>query len=118
MAPPPTTLALRATTLVSSALLTGLSIAALSYSGLAFKRLATSFPQDQYVWYGPTGIPGFNDPKGPNTPRPDYHSVMLYYDWSTENFIWVAAGSSVAAGILGLVGSGLAMRPKVYKPIH
>jgi hypothetical protein len=58
-------------------------------------------------------LPGFDAPKQPNTPRPDYHLVMLYYDWSTENFIWVAAGSSVVAGILGLVGSGLAILPKV-----
>jgi hypothetical protein len=58
MAPQPTTLALRATTLLSSALLTGLSIAALSYSGLAFKRLVEWFPQDKYVWYGASGIPG------------------------------------------------------------
>jgi hypothetical protein len=58
MASQPTTLALRATTLLSSALLTGLSIAALSYSGLAFKRLVEWFPQDKYVWYGASGIPG------------------------------------------------------------
>jgi hypothetical protein len=39
--------------------------------------------------------------------------VYLTYDWSTENFIWVAAGSSIVAGVLGLFGSGIRWFGKV-----
>ena len=52
------------------------------------------------MWYGPHGILPYNR-------VPVYHMVYLSYDWTSENFIWVAAGSSIVAGLLGGVGAGL-----------
>jgi hypothetical protein len=107
-----TTLALRTTTLLSSLLLVILSTVAFSYTARAFKRIATDFPPDKYWWYGPGGIDFSNY-------RPEeHHMVTIAYDWSTENFIWVAAGSSIVAGILGLVGGGMKRFRKVRLPNH
>jgi hypothetical protein len=101
-----TALALRTTTFLSSLLLVILSAVTFYYTASAFKRLATSFPADKYVWHGAAT---FDANKNWN----QYHMVYLTYDWSTENFIWVAAGSSIVAGVLGLFGSGIRWFGKV-----
>ncbi|KAH7084333.1 hypothetical protein FB567DRAFT_79762 [Paraphoma chrysanthemicola] len=89
----------RVTSAVSSLVLVALSIATFYKTGHAFKSIAVHFPADTYPWYGPQ----LSWP-------PKSYRVPLDYDWRTENYLFVAAGTSIVAGILGLVHIGLSAK--------
>ncbi|KAH7072033.1 hypothetical protein BKA63DRAFT_567962 [Paraphoma chrysanthemicola] len=95
---------LRVTSAISSLVLVALSIATFYKTGRAFKSIVVHFPADSYTWYGPQ----LNWP-------PENIRVWLDYDWRTENFIFVAAGTSIVAGILGLVHTGLSAKSEPKK---
>ncbi|KAJ4293270.1 hypothetical protein N0V90_008552 [Kalmusia sp. IMI 367209] len=93
----PIALALRVTTLLCALAIFSCSIVIFYKSGDAFFRLATNFPPDRYIWYG-------NKPADEGS---EYGMVRLAYDWSTENFIWVAAGTSVVTGIFSVIAEAV-----------
>jgi hypothetical protein len=90
---------LRGATAFSSLVLVIISTATLYMTGNAFHLIAHSFPQNKYVWHGPLGV--IRD-DWPNT-----HMVTMTYDSTTENLIFVAAGSSALAGLFGILRAGI-----------
>jgi hypothetical protein len=90
---------LRGTTALSSLILVIISTMTLYMTGNAFHLISRLFPQDRYVWHGPMGVVRED---WPNT-----HMVTMMYDSTTENLIFVAAGSSALAGLFGILRAGI-----------
>lgn len=80
--------------LSSSIILIIVSLTSFAITGHAFYLMATHFPGDEYIWFGPPGSPfdSWN-----------FRMVTLAYDWSTEDLIFVSSGISVVAGLFGVV---------------
>lgn len=91
-------LILKYTVLLSSIVLIALSITSFYLTGHVMKMLATSFPTDEYVWYG--------DSREVVIGLPPYHMVRLTYDWTTENLEFVSSGFAIVAGFLGVFAFG------------
>lgn len=83
------------TVLICSFLLVGISAAQFGITSHAIKLIQQYFPGDSYAWYGPVGtaFDGYDDQQ----------FAHLSYHWTTENLIFVSAGLSIAAGLLGLM---------------